>query len=114
MVSEAGRVAYRVGRIPRAVQDVAEVDGELRTPAAVELRTFRGREALVLHPQDGTAVVGAQLERHDCRLAANEPACAQPARRVDLKYFAVERLQVRGPSIEAEARTLLGSEVVRH
>src|SRR2546421_7201069 len=104
MVSEAGGVACRLGRIPRAVQDVAEVDGELRTPAAVELRTFRGREALVLHPQDRTAVVGAQLERYDRRLAADEPARAQPAGRGDLEHFAGERLQVGWASIEAETR----------
>src|SRR5919197_6763872 len=103
MVSEAGRVARRRGRVPRAVQHVAEVDGELRTPAAVEVGTFRGGEALVLHAQGRAAVVGAQLERHDRRLAADEPAGAQPAGRVDLEHFAVERLEVRGPSIEAEA-----------
>src|SRR5436309_16056609 len=106
MVSETGGVARRRGRIPLAVQHVAEVDGELRTPAAVELGTFRAREALVLHPQDRPAVVGAQLERDDRRLAAHEPARAQPAGRLDLEHFAVERLQVIGPSIEAEARTL--------
>src|SRR5436190_6519656 len=104
MVRETGRVAGRRGSIPRAVQDVAEVDGEPRIPPAVELGTFREREALVLEPQDRAAVVGAQVERHDRRLAADEPARAQPARRVDLEYFAVERLQVIGPSIEAEAR----------
>jgi hypothetical protein len=93
MVSEAGRVARRRGRIPRAGQHVAEVDGELRTPAAVELGPFRGRQALVFHPQDRAAVVGAQLESHDRRLAADEPARAQPAGRIDVEHLAVERLE---------------------